>query len=156
MLLRRFVLFVMSLGAVSAQVDTGAISGLVRDSSGGGIPAVHVKITDESTGLATEVATNPTGLYVSPPLRPGTYVVEARASGFEAAAKRVWFLFEVALCTVLTMYGGGFATIPAFLADLFGPETSAPFTARSSPRGARLLWSDPSSLRNCPRAAGRR
>src|SRR5204863_3838188 len=61
-------------------------------------------------------------LYVSPPLRPGTYVVEARASGFEAAAKRVWFLFEVALCTVLTMYGGGFATIPAFLADLFGPE----------------------------------
>jgi len=67
-----------------------------------------------------------------------------------------WFLFEVALCTVLTMYGGGFATIPAFLADLFGPETSAPFTARSSSRGARLLWSDPSSLRNCPRAAGRR
>ena len=103
-------------------MDTGTISGLVRDSSGGGIPAVHVKIADESTGLATEVATNPTGLYVSPPLRAGTYVVEARASGFEAAAKRVWFLFEVALCTVLTMYGGGFATIPAFLADLFGPE----------------------------------
>src|SRR5207244_1544478 len=35
-----------------------------------------------------------------------------------------WFLFEVPLCTVLTMYGGGFATIPAFLADLFGPENA--------------------------------
>lgn len=33
-----------------------------------------------------------------------------------------WLPFEIALCTVLTMYGGGFATIPAFLADIFGPE----------------------------------
>ena len=57
--------------ALVAQVDTGTISGLVRDASGAGIPAVHVKITDESTGLATELTTNPTGLYVSPPLRAG-------------------------------------------------------------------------------------
>jgi MFS transporter, OFA family, oxalate/formate antiporter len=33
-----------------------------------------------------------------------------------------WILFEVALFVVLTMYGGGFATIPAFLADIFGPQ----------------------------------
>jgi MFS family permease len=31
-------------------------------------------------------------------------------------------LFEVALFVVISMYGGGFATIPAFLADIFGPE----------------------------------
>jgi MFS family permease len=31
-------------------------------------------------------------------------------------------LFEAALFVVFTMYGGGFATIPAFLADMFGPE----------------------------------
>ena len=37
-------------------------------------------------------------------------------------AGQQWILFEAALCAVLTMYGGGFATIPAFLADLFGPE----------------------------------
>jgi len=37
-------------------------------------------------------------------------------------ARGEWLVFEVALCAVLTMYGGGFATIPAFLADLFGPE----------------------------------
>src|SRR6266702_599901 len=86
---RLLALFIPFAGAALSQVDTGTISGLVRDSSGGGIPAVHVKITDESTGLATEVATNPTGLYVSPPLRAGTYVVEARADGFEPAAKRV-------------------------------------------------------------------
>jgi MFS family permease len=33
-----------------------------------------------------------------------------------------WIAFEAALFAVFTMYGGGFATIPAFLADLFGPD----------------------------------
>jgi len=31
-------------------------------------------------------------------------------------------LFVISLCIVLTMYGGGFATIPAYLADLFGTQ----------------------------------
>jgi MFS family permease len=30
-------------------------------------------------------------------------------------------LFVAALCLVVSMYGGGFATIPAYLRDLFGP-----------------------------------
>lgn len=38
------------------------------------------------------------------------------------AAKGQWLLFEAALFVVFTMYGGGFATIPAFLADMFGAE----------------------------------
>lgn len=33
-----------------------------------------------------------------------------------------WIPFQVALFIVFTMYGGGFATIPAFLADMFGPN----------------------------------
>src|SRR5580704_12565934 len=86
---RHLVLFVTAIGIAVAQVDTGTISGLVRDASGGGIPGAPVILRDQSTGLATEIATNPAGLYVSPPLRAGTYVVEVRANGFEAAAKRV-------------------------------------------------------------------
>src|SRR5262249_51652436 len=38
------------------------------------------------------------------------------------AARGSWGLFEASLFVVFTMYGGGFATIPAFLADIFGPE----------------------------------
>jgi MFS family permease len=38
------------------------------------------------------------------------------------AARGAWWLFEASLFAVFTMYGGGFATIPAFLADIFGPE----------------------------------
>ena len=38
------------------------------------------------------------------------------------ASRGEWALFEAALFVVFTMYGGGFATIPAFLADMFGAE----------------------------------
>jgi MFS family permease len=38
------------------------------------------------------------------------------------AADGQWVLFEISLFAVFTMYGGGFATIPAFLADIFGPQ----------------------------------
>jgi MFS transporter, OFA family, oxalate/formate antiporter len=38
------------------------------------------------------------------------------------ASNGQWWLFQAALYLVLTMYGGGFATIPAFLADIFGPQ----------------------------------
>ncbi len=38
------------------------------------------------------------------------------------AARGDWALFLTSLFIVFTMYGGGFATIPAFLADIFGPE----------------------------------
>jgi len=38
------------------------------------------------------------------------------------AAAGSWYIFLACLFTVFTMYGGGFATIPAFLADIFGSE----------------------------------
>jgi len=38
------------------------------------------------------------------------------------AAAGSWALFLACMFTVFTMYGGGFATIPAFLADIFGSE----------------------------------
>jgi hypothetical protein len=31
-------------------------------------------------------------------------------------------LFVAAFCVILTMYGGGFATVPAYLADIFGTQ----------------------------------
>ena len=38
------------------------------------------------------------------------------------AASGNWAVFQASLFTVFTMYGGGFATIPAFLADIFSPD----------------------------------
>ena len=50
-------------------------------------------------------------------LQPVLFVI---IPGFAGAGR--WVPFEAAMVTVFTMYGGGFATIPAFLADLFGTE----------------------------------
>jgi hypothetical protein len=36
------------------------------------------------------------------------------------ARSGAWGAFQVATLVIFTMYGGGFATIPAFLADLYG------------------------------------
>ena len=38
------------------------------------------------------------------------------------AGRGAWVIFEAALFVIFTMYGGGFATIPAFLADMFGAQ----------------------------------
>jgi MFS family permease len=38
------------------------------------------------------------------------------------AARGSWWAFQASLFVVFTMYGGGFSTIPAFLADIFGPQ----------------------------------
>jgi MFS family permease len=40
----------------------------------------------------------------------------------QLASDGAWIPFECALFTVFTMYGGGFATVPAFLADIFGVD----------------------------------
>lgn len=39
-----------------------------------------------------------------------------------SAAAGSILLFVGAFCVILSMYGGGFATVPAYLADIFGPQ----------------------------------
>src|SRR5918992_1332066 len=74
--------------SVSAQVDTATVAGTIRDTSGGVLPGVKVSIVSDATGQRFEVETNSTGIYVSPPLRAGEYVITAAAEGFERSARR--------------------------------------------------------------------
>jgi len=76
-------------GLLPAQVDTATLTGVVRDSSGSVLANAKVTVRAEGTGQTVALATGAEGLYVSPPLRPGEYVVEAELAGFEKAAKRV-------------------------------------------------------------------
>jgi MFS family permease len=48
------------------------------------------------------------------------FVLFLLVPGFGAGGQ--WVFFQIAMFTIFTMYGGGFATIPAFLADIFGSE----------------------------------
>jgi hypothetical protein len=72
-----------------AQVDTGTLTGVVRDNSGAFVPGARVVIRNIGTGRVQNFFTDSQGLYVTLPLRPGEYAVEVNAAGFQRAEKRV-------------------------------------------------------------------
>src|SRR5947207_309617 len=75
--------------AVVAPTRSALVPAAIRNGAGAAIPNCRITFRTESTGLNTEVTSNPMGLFVSPPLRAGSYVVEVQATGFDTAAKRV-------------------------------------------------------------------
>ena len=86
-LLSGLVILALFLAASSswAQTATGQITGTVRDSSGGVMPAVKVVVTNQQNGLTRETKTGANGDYVVPLLPVGTYVVTAEQAGFKMA-----------------------------------------------------------------------
>ncbi len=58
-------------------VDTGRITGEAQDSSGGLINAAQVSLKNTGTGQTIQTVTGSSGLFVSQPLAPGYYEVEA-------------------------------------------------------------------------------
>ena len=83
------VLLVLSLAApASAQLDTAAMVGTVRDASGAVLPGVTVTATHDASGVASTVVTNGAGQYVFPSVRVGTYTVSAELSGFKRAVQK--------------------------------------------------------------------
>jgi outer membrane receptor protein involved in Fe transport len=77
------LLAAVAVPALRAQiVETGVITGVVRDNSGAVVPAVKVTIRNAATNLANNTVTDSEGMYVSPPLSPGDYNVEFEAAGF--------------------------------------------------------------------------
>jgi hypothetical protein len=80
----------MMVPAIQAQiVETGTITGVVRDNSGAVIAKAHVSIRNAATGLSSNTVTDSQGLYVSPPLDPGNYAVEFEAPGFGKVRENV-------------------------------------------------------------------
>src|SRR4051812_38280460 len=76
---------------VFAQPDApvATVSGVVRDSSGGEVPGVIVRIVAEGSGAAVEAVTDAGGRYQSPVLVPGPYRVEIVLDGFAPALRQV-------------------------------------------------------------------
>jgi hypothetical protein len=81
-ILHTLVLGLAFSSLVFAQRDLGTIAGIVSDPTGAAIPNAKVTITELATNLSYTVTTGPTGEYVRPALKPGTYKVEAQAAGF--------------------------------------------------------------------------
>ncbi len=88
----RFIIALWSLALVpgaSAQDAGGVISGTVKDSSGGVLPGVSVRIVGESTDTAVDITTNPDGTYASGLPASGAYRISVSLDGFETVERRV-------------------------------------------------------------------
>ena len=69
---------------VRAQGETtGALAGQVTDSSSAPVAGATVTVASSTAGLHRTVQTDESGHFSFPELKPGPYVVEAKALGFE-------------------------------------------------------------------------
>ena len=75
-------------GKALAQVDTGAISGTIKDTSGGVIPGVKVTLANEDTGLAMSTTSGSAGEYIFSPVKIGRYSVSAEMKGFRTVQQK--------------------------------------------------------------------
>jgi len=69
------------------QGATGAITGVVTDTTGAVIPNAQIRVENVDTGLTREMVTDATGLYRAGNLPPGNYRVSAKIEGFQAQTK---------------------------------------------------------------------
>jgi hypothetical protein len=87
-----FALFALVLGTMStipgyAQEFRGTLSGKVIDSTGAVIPKANVTVTEVNTGTVSHTVSDADGQWVVPFLLPGTYKVEAQATGFQSIVR---------------------------------------------------------------------
>src|SRR5208282_1855799 len=93
-----FLLLGLSANNASAQAVYGSIAGTVIDSSGGGIAAAKITITDLNRNTVRTTETNGNGYYDQAHLIIGHYKVQVEAPGFKTAVTEV----DVAVDTVST------------------------------------------------------
>ena len=82
------VLALSVTAGAAAQINTGEISGVVRDSVGGVLPGALVIATHTATGTVLERTTDGEGRFLLPGLRLGTWTIEARISGLQPQTRR--------------------------------------------------------------------
>ncbi|MEI9814278.1 MAG: TonB-dependent receptor [Acidobacteriota bacterium] len=69
--------------SAAAQVGGGLIRGEIRDVARAMIPEVHVVVRSVETSVEILAQTNGQGLYTTPTLKPGSYLVVASKTGFK-------------------------------------------------------------------------
>jgi len=70
-----------------AQVDQGAITGVVTDTSGASVTGAIVTLIATDTGLELQQTTDRSGIYTFAPVKIGKYSVKASAAGFAVTTR---------------------------------------------------------------------
>ncbi len=83
------VLVALSVSVAAAQINTGEISGVVRDSVGGVLAGATVVATHTASGLTVERTTDAEGRFFLPALRVGVWNIEARLAGLSTQVRTI-------------------------------------------------------------------
>jgi Carboxypeptidase regulatory-like domain/TonB-dependent Receptor Plug Domain len=67
--------------------SAGSITGTVKDSQGSAIAGASVTVESAATSVRQTATTNPDGIFISPQLPPGIYVIRVEKSGFKSIEK---------------------------------------------------------------------
>src|SRR5580700_7499112 len=78
-----FVLMLLCVTPLRAQVDAGSILGTVTDASGSAVHGATVTLTNEGTNAALSTTTGNDGAYKFTPVRIGSYKLTVTFQGFE-------------------------------------------------------------------------
>ncbi len=79
-----FLLVLICVAPLSAQVDTGSVAGVVHDASGAVVGQATMTLKNEDTGLIQKAASDGGGRYTFSPVKIGRYSVMAELTGFES------------------------------------------------------------------------
>jgi len=79
---------VLHVSVAVAQTNTGEISGVVKDSSGGVLPGATVTATHPASGTVVERVTDGEGRFFLPALRIGQWDITATLSGFASQTQK--------------------------------------------------------------------
>jgi len=74
------LLFLSIVQIVSAQTDTGSLSGRVTDAQGGVIGGSQIQLQNQATGAERRTASDETGQYTFTLIPPGRYNIEVKWS----------------------------------------------------------------------------
>lgn len=80
--LRLFITATLAASA-SAQTSGGVFRGEVHDPSGALVPQAKIIVRSNDSGVELTLASNSDGLYVTPTVIPGSYMLSAAKAGFE-------------------------------------------------------------------------
>jgi hypothetical protein len=81
------VLMLLPVLSAWAQEATGTFTGTVKDSTGAVVPAAHIVVLNEDTGISRAVESDTAGSYTAPSLNPGNYRITATHEGFETVVR---------------------------------------------------------------------
>ena len=75
-------LLIVLCGQLSAQMDTGGVTGTVKDPSGALVVGAKCTLTNVATNVAQTVKSTLAGAYTFPAVKAGVYTLKVRANGF--------------------------------------------------------------------------